>query len=182
MISILPWDYNLAFGTYALGMTDPIRDPDVLINWPINTPARGETMLKRPLYHNLMKHDGYFAQYHAYFDHLLTEYFESGRYEAVIRQTQAMIAPYVQADPTAFCSYEDHLLAVDTLLEVCRLRSEGIRGQLEGDYPITLAQQGSQPGAGVDASHVDLRALGDFDDLEAVKERQNEAAAIAGVE
>ena len=29
-------------------MTDPIRDPDVLINWPINTPARGETMLKRP--------------------------------------------------------------------------------------------------------------------------------------
>ena len=59
-----------------------------------------------------------------------------------------MIAPYVQADPTAFCSYEDHLLAVDTLLEVCRLRSESTRGQLEGDYPITLAQQGSQPGRG----------------------------------
>ena len=182
VISILPWDYNLAFGTYALGMTDPIRDPDVLINWPINTPARGETMLKRPLYHNLMKNNDYFARYHAYFDQLLSEYFESGRYEAVIRQTQAMIAPYVQADPTAFCSYEDHLLAVDTLLEVCRLRSESIRGQLEGDYPITLAQQGSQPGAGVDASHVDLRALGDFDDLEAAKERQDEAAAMAGAE
>ena len=178
VISILPWDYNLAFGTYALGMTDPIRDPDVLINWPINTPARGETMLKRPLYHNLMKNNDYFARYHAYFDQLLSEYFESGRYEAVIRQTQAMIAPYVEADPTAFCTYEDHLLAVDTLLEVCRLRSESIRGQLEGDYPITLAQQGSQPGAGVDASHVDLRALGDFDDLEAAKERQDEAAAV----
>ena len=41
VLSILPWDYNLAFGTYALGMTDPIRDPDVLLNWPINTPARG---------------------------------------------------------------------------------------------------------------------------------------------
>ena len=180
VISILPWDYNLAFGTYALGMTDPIRDPHVLINWPINTPARGETMLKRPLYHNLMKHDGYFAQYHAYFDQLLTEYFESGRYEAVIRRTQAMIAPYVKADPTAFCSYEDHLLAVDTLLEVCRLRAGSIRGQLEGDYPITLAQQGVQPGAGVDASHVNLRALGDFDDLEAAKERQDKAAAAAG--
>ena len=179
VISILPWDYNLAFGTYALGMTDPIRDPDVLINWPINTPARGETMLKRPLYHNLMKNNDYFARYHAYFDQLLTEYFESGRYEAVIRQTQAMIAPYVEVDPTAFCSYEDHLLAVDTLLEVCRLRSESIRGQLEGDYPITLAQQGSQPGAGVDASHVDLRALGDFDDLETARERQDEAAAVA---
>ena len=178
VISILPWDYNLAFGTYALGMTDPIRDPDVLINWPVNTPARGEVMLERPLYHNLMKNRDYFARYHAYFGQLLSEYFESGRYEAVIRQAQVMIAPYVEVDPTAFCSYEDHLLAVDTLLEVCRLRSESIRGQLEGDYPITLAQQG----AGVDASHVDLRALGDFDDLEAAKERQNEAAAIAGVE
>ena len=139
-------------------------------------------MLKRPLYHNLMKNNDYFARYHAYFDQLLSEYFESGRYEAVIRQTQAMIAPYVKADPTAFCSYEGHLLAVDTLLEVCRLRSESIRGQLEGDYPITLAQQGAQPGAGVDASHVDLRALGDFDDLEAAKERQDKAAAAAGAE
>ena len=25
-ISMLPWDYNLAFATYALGMTDPIDD------------------------------------------------------------------------------------------------------------------------------------------------------------
>ena len=178
VLSILPWDYNLAFGTYALGMTDPIRDPNALINWPVNTPARGEVMLERPLYHNLMKNDAYFAQYHAYFDQLLTEYFESGRYEAVIRQTQAMIAPYVQADPTAFCSYEDHLLAVDTLLEVCRLRSESVRGQLEGDYPATLAQWAERPVFGVDASHVDLRALGDFDDLEAARERQDEAAAM----
>ena len=177
MLSILPWDYNLAFGTYALGMTDPIRDPNVLLNWPVNTPARGEVMLERPLYHNLMKNDDYFARYHAYFRQLLSEYFQSGRYEAVIRQTQAMIAPYVQADPTAFCSYEDHLLAVDTLLEVCRLRAESIRGQLEGRYPITLSQQAEYPGAGVDASHVDLRALGDFDDLEAAKGRQ-EAAMI----
>ncbi len=146
ILSILPWDYNLAFGTYALGMTDPIRDPNVLINWPINTPAPGEVMLKRPLYHNLMKNDDYFAQYHAYFDQFLTEYFESGRYEAVIRQTQALIAPYVEADPTAFCSYEDHLLAVDTLLEVCRLRAESVRGQLEGTYPATLAQQAEHPG------------------------------------
>ena len=175
VLSILPWDYNLAFGTYALGMTDPIRDPNVLLNWPINTPARGETMRNRPLYHNLMKNDEYFAQYHAYFDQFLTEYLESGRCEVVIREAQALIAPYVEADPTASCSYEDHLLAVDTLLEVCRLRSESVRGQLEGTYPATLAQQAEQPKAGVEASHVDLRALGDFQDLEDAKERQDAA-------
>ena len=179
VLSILPWDYNLAFGTYALGMTDPIRDPGVLINWPVNTPARGETMRNRPLYHNLMKNNQYFARYHACFDRLLTAYFESGRYEAVICQAQARIAPYAEADPTAFCSYEDHRLAVDTLLEVCRLRAESVRGQLEGQYPITLAQQADHPNAGVDASHVDLRALGDFQDLENAKARQD--AALAAV-
>ena len=175
ILSVLPWDYNLAFGTYALGMTDPIRDPNVLINWPINTPARGETMLERPLYHNLMKNNEYFALYHAYFDQLLTEYFESGRYEAVIRETQALVAPYVEADPTAFCSHEDHLLAVDTLLEVCRLRAESVRGQLEGRYPSTLAQWAQHPVFGADASHMDLRDLGDFQDLEEAKGRQDAA-------
>ena len=179
VLSILPWDYNLAFGTYALGMTDPIRNPNVLINWPVNTPAKGKIMLERPLYHNLMKNRDHFAQYHAYFDQLLTEYFESGRYEAVIRETQSLIAPYVEADPTAFCSYADHLLAVDTLLEVCRLRAESIRGQLNGDYPATLAQQAEHPGTGVNASHVDLQNLGDFQDLERANERQ--AAALAAV-
>ena len=42
-LSMLPWDYNLAFGTYALGMTDPITDPNILLNYPILTPAPGST-------------------------------------------------------------------------------------------------------------------------------------------
>ncbi len=180
ILSILPWDYNLAFGTYALGMTNPIQDPTVLINWPVNTPAPGAVMRKRPLFHNLMKNDEYFARYHDCFDQFLTEYLESGRYEAVIRQAQALIAPYVEADPTAFCSYEEHLQAVDTLLEVCRLRARSVRGQLNGEYPATLAQQAEHPGVGVDASHVELRSLGNFQNLERAKEKQ--AAAVAAVE
>src|SRR5699024_9350293 len=106
VLSILPWDYNLAFGTYALGMTDPITDPDILINYPIHTPAEGEIMLNRPLYHRLMQNDEYFALYRAYFDRFLSEYFESGLFEKTIQEKAALIAPYVQKDPTAFCSYE----------------------------------------------------------------------------
>ena len=52
------------------------------------------------------------------------------------------------------------------LEQVCLLRAESARGQLEGRYPATLAQQAQRPGEGVDASHVDLRHLGDFEDLE----------------
>ena len=175
VLSILPWDYNLAFGTYALGMTDPVKDPNILINYPINTPAEGEVMLNRPLYHNLMKHDEYFARYHAYFDKLLSEYFESGRFAVTLRQMAKQIAPYVQKDPTAFCSYEDHQLAVDTLEEVCLLRAESIRGQLDGEIPATIRGQQENPDAKVDASVVKLTDLGDFEDLESAKERQDAA-------
>ena len=165
-LSMLPWDYNLAFGTYALGMTDPITDPNVLLNYPILTPAPGEYMTKRPLYHQLMQVEEYFQQYQAYFRWFLAEYVENGELSAALWQAAELIAPYVEADPTAFCSYEDHRLAVETLEQVCLLRAESARGQLEGRYPATLAQQTQRPGEGVDASHVDLRHLGDFEDLE----------------
>ena len=62
-IAMLPWDYNLAFGTYALGMPEPVTDPNVLINYPISTPAPGNIMTQRPLYHNLMMNDDYFKEY-----------------------------------------------------------------------------------------------------------------------
>ena len=165
-LSMLPWDYNLAFGTYALGMTDPITDPNVLLNYPILTPAPGEYMTKRPLYHKLLQVEEYFQQYQAYFRWFLAEYVESGELSAALWQAAELIAPYVKSDPTAFCSYEDHRLAVETLEQVCLLRAESARGQLEGRYPATLAQQTQRPGEGVDASHVDLRDLGDFEDLE----------------
>lgn len=174
---MLPWDYNLAFGTYALGMSEPIRDPNVLINYPIDTPAEGSIMRQRPLYHELMKEDALFAQYHSLFSSFLADYFDSGRFEALLQEKEALIAPYVKKDPTAFCSYADHQLAVDTLRQVCQKRKESIRGQLEGRYPSTLAQQQAQPGVGVDAAMIDLRALGDFDDLRNAKERQQAALA-----
>ena len=174
---MLPWDYNLAFGTYALGMSDPIRDPNVLINYPIDTPAEGSIMRQRPLYHELMKEDALFAQYHSLFSSFLADYFDSGRFEALLQEKEALIAPYVKRDPTAFCSYADHQLAVDTLRQVCQKRKESIQGQLEGRYPSTLAQQQAQPDVGVDAAMIDLRALGDFDDLRNAKERQQAALA-----
>lgn len=164
-LSMLPWDYNLAFGTYALGMTDPITDPNILLNYPILTPAPGEYMTERPLYHKLLQVDAYYLRYQELFGWFLAEYVESGELSAALWQAAELIAPYVKSDPTAFCSYEDHRLAVETLEQVCLLRAESARGQLEGRYPATLAQQTQRPGEGVDASHVDLRNLGDFEDL-----------------
>lgn len=165
ILSIIPWDYNLAFATYSLGMPNPINDSTLYVNYPINTPAEGKIMRKRPLYHNLMKNNEYFALYHEYFDHLIKSYFESGYFENLIAETRELIAPYVEKDPTAFCSYEDFLLAVDTLEKFCLLRAESVRGQLDGRIPSTIAAQMEDKSGFVDASSVWLPDMGEIADL-----------------
>lgn len=166
IISMLPWDYNLAFATYSLGMPDPINDAELYVNYPIDTPASGEIMANRPLYHNLMKNDEYFAKYHAYFDQFIREYFESGYFVKKTAETVKMISPYVKKDPTAFCSYEDHLTAVRTITDFCMLRAESVRGQLSGEIPSTIRGQQEDTESRVDASEVWLPDMGEIADLE----------------
>lgn len=165
ILSILPWDYNLAFATYSLGMPDPINDATLYVNYPIDTPASGEVMKNRPLYHNVMKNNAYFHRYHQYWREFLG-FFESGEFEQLVEDTQAMIDPYVKKDPTAFCSYEDYLLGVDTIREFCLLRAQSASKQLDGIIPSTIAGQMENPEAFVDASHIWLPDMGEIADLE----------------
>ncbi len=169
VLSILPWDYNLAFATYSLGMPNPINDSNLYVNYPINTPADGKIMKKRPLYHNLMKNSEYFKQYHEYFDYLIESYFESGYFEGFISDSLNMISEYVKEDPTAFCSYEDFLLGVDTLKEFCLLRAKSVRGQLDGTIPATIAGQKKDKSNFIDASSVWLPDMGEIADLKKKK-------------
>ncbi len=164
ILQILPWDYNLAFATYSLGMPDPINDSTLYINYPINTPASGEVMMKRPLFHNLMKVKENYARYHELFDRFLAGYFETGYFENLVAETTAMIAPYVKKDPTAFCSYEDYLLAVETIQNFCLLRAQSVRGQLEGTIPSTIRTQ-SEDSTRIDGSSVWLPDMGEVADL-----------------
>ncbi len=65
-------------------------------------------------------------------DRLISGYFESGYFEDMLDEVSSMIRGYVKRDTTAFCSYEDHLKAVDTIRDFCLLRAESVRGQLNG--------------------------------------------------
>lgn len=165
MISIIPWDYNLAFTTYSLGMPDPINDAELYVNYPINTPASGSIMLNRPLYHNLMLNKEYFAKYRGYFDLLINDYFESGYFSNMISNTRNMISPYVEKDPTAFCSYEDYLKGVDTIERFCSLRAKSIRGQLDGTIPATIAGQEKDDSSFIDVGDLWLPDMGEIEDL-----------------
>lgn len=164
-LSMLPWDYNLAFGTYALGREELPDDATTHVNQPIDTPAAGEVMLGRPLYHNLMLVDEYHARYRELLDELVGGYFESGRFEAQLARVAQMISPYVAVDPTAFVGHAEFLEGVAALREFCLLRARSVRAQLAGEVPATIAGQEERPEARVDASHLDLRDLGSLEDL-----------------
>ena len=122
-------------------------------------------MLKCPLYHNVMMNREYFSKYHEYFDFLITEYFESGHFENIVEKTTTMISKYVEKDPTAFCSYEDFLLGVQTITDFCLLRSESVREQLNGTIPSTIKGQSENNSHFIDASNVWLPDMGEIADL-----------------
>ena len=165
LICMLPWDYNLAFATYTLGMPDAENNPLKYVNQPIDTPAEGEVMLNRPLYHNLMQYKDSFSRYYELYDEFIAGYFESGRYEVVIRKMERLIDPYVEKDPTAYCSYEDFHLGVDALVQFCDLRAQSVRGQLEGTVPSSYAEQEAGVGHLVDPGDFWLPDLGEIADI-----------------
>lgn len=173
IISMLPWDYNLAFATYSLGMPTPINDSTLYINYPIDTPYRGEVMRKRPLYHHLMLNKDYFNQYHTYFDEFIKDYFESGYFTETVDRVVEMISPYVKKDPTKFISYEDYLVGVETITHFNLLRAESVRKQLSGIIPSTIKGQNKDKSNFIDGSSVWLPDMGEIDDLKNPPQRDN---------
>ena len=165
-LMMLPWDYNLAYATYALGTKNPINDSTLFVNYPIHTPYSGDVMIERPMFHNLMKNDKYFNLYNTHFDSFISTYFESGYFSEKLQSTVEMIANYVQKDPTKFCSYENFLLAAGTFERFCLLRAESVRGQLDGTIPSTILEQEADKSTFIDASEVWIPNLGDLSDIQ----------------
>ncbi|MGI6090891.1 MAG: CotH kinase family protein [Saccharofermentanales bacterium] len=164
-ISMLPWDYNLAFATYALGMTDPIDDSTLFVNYPIDTPAPFEVMVRRPLFFVLMQDRDNIIRYHQLYDEFLVEYLESGYFEDKVDTIAELISPYVECDPTKFASHDRFLLAVDTFKSFNLLRTQSVRGQLDGTIPATFRGQAENPDARIDASAISVPDMGCFADM-----------------
>lgn len=166
VMEMVPWDYNLAFGTYALGRKELPDDAAPYVNLPIDEPAAPEVIAERPLFSQLMAVDEYRSRYHGYLDELLVSYVDGGRLAQIIAQTRELIAPYVAEDPTAFVTYDEFLVGVEAIEKFCMLRAESIRGQLVGTIPTTWNGQTEHPGGLVDASGLDLADLGELSDLD----------------
>lgn len=128
ILSMIPWDYNLAFGGFMSG-----SDAESLINWDIDEPVSGGTIESRPMLAWIFGSEEYTELYHEAFAEFIYTVFTSGEFERLMEETIALISPYVERDPTKFCTYEEFTLGAETLTEFCLLRAESISYQLAGE-------------------------------------------------
>lgn len=153
-LTVLPWDYNLAWGGFQSG------DASDVINFPIDTPVSGVAMTDRPLLNQLLSNQDYLARYHDHLNTLIQNYFTSGHFTTKIQALNTLISDYVKKDATAFCTYEEYQTAVASFIELGNLRAESIQGQLNGEIPSTSDGQNADPSTLISADGLRLQDLG----------------------
>lgn len=157
-LSMIPWDYNLAFGTFQG------NDAQKAVNDPIDTPLSVSSEEERPMFDWIFSKDEYTELYHQY----LAEFIQNTDIEGLIDRTEKMIAPYVEKDTGAFYSYEEFEAGVAALREFCSLRAESIRGQLNGTVPSTAEGQAANPSLLISCPQLTLSDMGTMDDKQRV--------------
>ncbi len=149
-LSMLPWDYNLAFGSFqGNSAASAVNDP---IDTPLSVTGSGD----RPMIDWIFADADYTEQYHQY----LADFLDTVDVTAMIDEAAELIAPYVEKDPTKFFTYEEFEAGTAALRQFCLLRAESVRGQLDGTIPSTSAGQSADGAALVDTSGLDLSAMG----------------------
>lgn len=156
-LSMIPWDYNLAFGGF-----ESESDATQLINYPIDTPVSGGTTDSRPMLAWIFNSEEYTDLYHQYFEEFIAQYFENGYAASMIDSVAEMISPYVENDPTKFCSTEEFEKGVSTLRSFCLLRAESVAGQLAETIPSTSDGQAEDNTTLIDASDLAISDMGDM--------------------
>ena len=144
-LSMIPWDYNLAFGTFqANSVVSAVND------------TIDDVLSDRPMQAWIFSDETYTQQYHA----LYAEFLNTVDTAQIINDAYALIADYVEKDPTKFCTYEEFETGVQALRSFCSLRQESVRGQLEGTIPSTSEGQSTQPDALVSTDNLNLSDMG----------------------
>lgn len=155
VLSMLPWDYNLAFGGF-----DGHGDATDSINSPIDSPVSGGNTQDRPMVSWIFSSEEYTDLYHEIYEGFIDEVFGNGYFSELIDNCTELISPYVEKDPTKFCTYEEFVKGAAALKEYCLLRYESIAKQLEGEIPSTEAERSGNGYTLVDGSGLNLSDMG----------------------
>jgi spore coat protein CotH len=151
--TVIPWDLNMAFGTFNLGLGQA-----GIINFLIDEPT-GMPVAERPLVSRLLAVPEYLETYHEYLYELIDGPFSPAVIKVKIKEIADMIRPYVEADPLKFYPTQAFEASLTSgvqprravagmqlsigLLSFVHQRVESIREQLEGNRPSTNNGQGN---------------------------------------
>ena len=149
-LSMLPWDYSSAFGTYRSG------DATRMVNYPVDTPLLKGLSGDRPMFDWIMKDQRYVTAYHAAMRDLIDRYSGENDISFELKQIESMLTPYIERDQNKFASETAFHKGVDTLIAFWKLRSESVQNQLSGVIPSTLEGQAESPELLIDADSLEL--------------------------
>ena len=153
-LTILPWDYNLAFGGFQ--GNGNLSD---MVNFPIDSPVSGVEMSERPLLDKLLGNEEYLERYHKYLRELIDDYFNSGKFSETVAYLTDRINDYVKNDVSKFCTYEEYKTAAAEFEKLLLLRARSIEGQLNGTIPSTAEGQARNRSALISAASIYAAAL-----------------------
>ena len=133
-LSMLPWDYNLSWGTFPLDLQlNHFNDSNEVINMDIDSPLAGMPEDMRPMWSWVTSDEKYLKEYHKTFSELIKKQIDSDRLISFIDKVYKLISPYVQKDPTAFYTAEEVAKGYETLKKVVELRGLSVKKQLNGE-------------------------------------------------
>ncbi|MCK9860162.1 CotH kinase family protein [Paenibacillus sp. ATY16] len=142
VFSILPWDYNMAFG--GMGMMGGGGGSSSLL---IDEPTQS-AVADRPLIAKLLAVDEYKEKYHEMLQKIVDGYLSDTQFQARVNELNTMIASYVKADPSSFYTYEEYEAGVKSLVSTNASTISNISQQLDGTIPSSGDGSGSGGGFG----------------------------------
>ena len=161
-MSMLPWDYNLAFGRFNMlnGTEDNAQyyDINTIVNYGIDSPVCMATNEDRPMWNWILNNNVYLEKYHQVMNELVTNYLETGEVEKLINSSYSMLEPYLKYDYSAFYTPDQAKEGVNTLKTFCNNRTKSIRLQLDGKLSTISSLQ--DKAVQIDSSSIDLNKMG----------------------
>lgn len=130
IFSILPWDYNMAFG--GMGGSDVL----------IDEPTQG-ALAERPLIAKLLANEEYKTKYHEMIRGMLDGYLQDDTFQARMDELDTMITSYVKADPSAFYTFEQYESGIKSVKTFMSTMASTVSQQLDGTIPSSGDGTGS---------------------------------------
>ena len=143
ILSMIPWDYNVMgeTGRPVTGGSETCTMEE-LINMGIDSPTFQEVKLEnRPMLAWIFEDEEAHRDYQNILGEEIAAYFSSDALAEEMERMYEMIEPYVETDPTSFCTPEEFKEEYQLVVNFFQKRAESIRKQLDGSLSKVTAEQ-----------------------------------------